>query len=254
MEWADSVSFSSDELTAYISSDRSGSIGDYDEWISTRAQRDATFATPTPLQSLNSAAADGRISVTADGLTAFFDSNPSGGAAAYDIYVATRASTTAEFGSPSLVSVINDTAAIDTSVDISRDGRTIYFARRHGDSLDYKLFRANRSSTEMPFGVAAEVGELNASGDAADPVLSADGLTIFFSSRRSGGQGGYDIWMAKRSTVMDGFGLPVNVQEVSSTVNDWPSWLSNDGCRLYIASDRPGGAGSHDFWVATRPL
>jgi len=41
----------------------------------------------------------------------------------------------------------------------------------------------------------------------------------------------------------------VLVENVNSAGDDGPSWLSPDGCRMYISSDR---AGTNDVFVAQR--
>jgi hypothetical protein len=50
------------------------------------------------------------------------------------------------------------------------------------------------------------------------------------------------------------FGEPVNLgPTVNSSSGDAPSCFSSDGLELYISSDRPGGYGDWDIWVARRP-
>jgi hypothetical protein len=56
--------------------------------------------------------------------------------------------------------------------------------------------RADRAS---PFGTATHVAELSSSSDDWAAALSADGLTIYFSSNRAGGAGGLDVLYATRS-------------------------------------------------------
>jgi hypothetical protein len=51
---------------------------------------------------------------------------------------------------------------------------------------------------------------------------------------------------------MSGFGTPKPVTELNSSRLEYPQWLSVDGCRLYLESDRPGGAGDLDVYVASR--
>ena len=40
---------------------------------------------------------------------------------------------------------------------------------------------------------------------------------------------------------------------VNSAQGDEPGWISADGCRLYLYSNRPGGMGMQDIYVAKRP-
>jgi hypothetical protein len=101
------------------------------------------------------------------------------------------------------------------------------------------------------FGAPSAVAEINTAGLADEhPVVSADGLTIFFSSTRPGGLGNIDVWTAARASSGDPFGTPMDVGAVSSSSKDIPDWISPDGCRLYLHSDRNGGS-PHEY-VATR--
>jgi hypothetical protein len=68
------------------------------------------------------------------------------------------------------------------------------------------------------------------------PVLSADGLTLYFASERAahGGHGGLDIWVATRASDKDPFGPGSLVEELATPGADYPGFLSTDGCRLYF--------------------
>lgn len=84
------------------------------------------------------------------------------------------------------------------------------------------------------------------------PVISADGLTIFYEAATDSASGP-DIYMARRSKPSDPFAQHAKVTELASTSPDGPGWLSPDGCRMYFSSARPGGAGGRDLYVASRP-
>ena len=85
------------------------------------------------------------------------------------------------------------------------------------------------------------------------PNISADGLSLFFASDRPGGLGDNDLWVATRQTTAEPFST---VQHLGSNVNtaldDWGPSISADGLILVFNSNRPGGLGGHDLWVATR--
>jgi Tol biopolymer transport system component len=63
-----------------------------------------------------------------------------------------------------------------------------------------------------------------------------------------------DIWVSTRDSTLDLWSTPVNL---GPTVN-YPGYvtgapaLSWDGTTLYFYSDRPGGFGGRDLYVATR--
>jgi hypothetical protein len=86
------------------------------------------------------------------------------------------------------------------------------------------------------------------------PSLTGDGLTLFYGSSAPGGSGGQDIWMVKRPTLTSPWGTPVNLgPTINSPADDSAPTLSRDGLSLYFASNRAGGRGGWDVWVATRP-
>jgi WD40-like Beta Propeller Repeat len=132
---------------------------------------------------------------------------------------------------------------------LANDG-TLYFART-GAPTNYDLFRADPDGANG-FKKAVPIAELASAQDDSDPVLSPDGLTIYFSSSRAGSLD-TDIWAATRAPAAAGFGPPARVSELSSPARDVPAWISPDGCRMYIISTRPGGPGALDIFVASRP-
>jgi hypothetical protein len=86
-------------------------------------------------------------------------------------------------------------------------------------------------------------------------VISADGLSLYFASNRAGSQGSTnssDVWVARRQTKADAFGTPTNVAELSSPDEDIPSWLSADGCRMYVARMQMDWPTAR-IYTATRP-
>ena len=95
------------------------------------AQADYTFGTPTNLGStVNTASSEGGngLSISADGLSIYFDSDRSSSYGGDDLWVATRATTNDDWtepvniGPPVNVSIISDVSPI-----VSYDGRTLYF-------------------------------------------------------------------------------------------------------------------------------
>ena len=91
------------------------------------------------------------------------------------------------------------------------------------------------------------------SGADFNPFVSRDGLSLYFSSDRPGGYGGFDIWVSHRVMVDDPWGEPQNLGPNVNTpsVENSPA-LSPDGRRLYFQSDRPGGFGKLDLYVSER--
>ena len=236
---------SGDELTLYFN-DFSANTNLF---VATRSSPTAGFSPAMVMSGVNSPTTDERPAVTADGLILIADTATFATGTA-DIGLATRASTAQDFGPLLQVTGINTPNYHEHHAFISADGLTLLFGsdRNFGD---FAPFQATRTSTATAFGPATYLVELDAFGTDSGPVLSADGLEIFFYSNRFGGVGATDIWHATRASPSGPFDPPVLVTELSSTSTDLASWLSPDRCRILFSSDR---LGSHDLWMATRPL
>ena len=79
--------------------------------------------------------------------------------------------------------------------------------------------------------------------------LSSNQDTIFFSSDRPGGKGGFDLYLCVK--LPDGrWGSPVNLGEPINSLydEDYPQFL--DGNKLYFASNRPESIGGFDIFVS----
>lgn len=80
----------------------------------------------------------------------------------------------------------------------------------------------------------------------ADGFLSADGLSLYFASKRSGDS---DLYVARRGSLDDDFGEPAPVLGVNTPSEERMPWLRADERTLYFASNR---LGSYAVYIATR--
>ena len=85
------------------------------------------------------------------------------------------------------------------------------------------------------------------------PLLSSDGLELFFTSDRPGGEGSGDLWVSRRLATGAPWSDPENV---GPKVND-PAWdyghvLSPDGRLLLFTSRRPEETNVTGWWMTTR--
>jgi hypothetical protein len=93
---------------------------------------------------------------------------------------------------------------------------------------------------------------VNSEFDEIGPRLSKDQKSLFFASTRPG-FGEEDIWVSQRDDPEGPWGLPMNLGSiVNSAANERTPSLSRDGHYLFFVSDRPGGSGGLDVWVAWR--
>jgi Tol biopolymer transport system component len=119
------------------------------------------------------------------------------------------------------------------------------------------------ASADFIWGPAVNLGpNVNSSSNDAGPSISADGLTLYFSSDRPGGLGGYDLWLTTRATIDDDWGPAVNLgQPPNSQYSYWEPSISLDELTLYFSDGHspqfgnplPGGlSGEGDIWMVTR--
>jgi len=68
------------------------------------------------------------------------------------------------------------------------------------------------ANAEFIWGPPVNLGpNVNSSANDGGASISADGLTLYFSSNRSGGFGGYDLWCTTRATINDDWDPAVNL-------------------------------------------
>ncbi|MCP4458865.1 MAG: OmpA family protein [Cytophagales bacterium] len=149
--------------------------------------------------------------------------------------------------------IINDPNINEGSLSLSSDGKWVVFAKgntgkasgNNNVNLFFSRFRNNTWSEPRPL----SVNDLD-SWDST-PVLSPDGLTLYFSSNRPGGHGGDDLYVAN----VDRRGRWVDVRnlgpEINTPGNESFPYVSTDG-KLYFSSDGHPGFGNLDLFVATR--
>lgn len=75
---------------------------------------------------------------------------------------------------------------------------------------------------------------------------------MVFTSSRSGGVGGGDIYETGRAAPADTWSAPTT-SSINSIADASAPWLSADARTLYFGTTRTGGQGLQDLWMAIRP-
>lgn len=134
---------------------------------------------------------------------------------------------------------------------LSPDGKYLVFTscdRRDGlGSCDLYLsvLKDNAWSTPINMGPA-----FNSPGWDSQPVFGLDGLSIYFTSTRSGGFGGSDIWMVHELS-RGKWSKPMNIGPAINTINDEASpFIHFDGRTMYFMRDGKEGLGGYDLYIA----
>jgi len=228
------------------------------------ARADYIFGEPTNLgPTVNTSSGEGGgggLSISADGLSLYFDSNRSGGHGGADLWVTTRATTNDDWIAPvNLDSVVNSSSQ-DNSPSISADGLSLYFSSNRSGAVGgsgwsaMDLWVATRETIAHDWETPSNLGPVVNSSDADYmSYISVDGLSLYFSSARPDGLGKRDLWMTTRATTNDDWSEPVNLgPTINTPYNERRMWISSDGLMLLFQSDRPRGTGYAEIYMTTR--
>jgi hypothetical protein len=193
--------------------------------------------------------------LSADGRTMYFASDGTEYAGQLTKLYYTELSDGA-WSEPELVPMPQETEpfAFRKSPCISSDGQTLFFTRAFVSGIyvaDTRIWSSSLVDGEwtQPVDLGDVVNYSDASRMTADPSLSADGQTLYFTSDRPDGYGRADLWT---SSLVDGeWTAPVNLgPSINTEFGEREPSISSDGSLLFFSSDRPGGLGSSDIWFS----
>jgi hypothetical protein len=120
--------------------------------------------------------------------------------------------------------------------------------------LAFLMMTASVFSQSNAFSAVQNMGAvLNSASNETGPMMSPNGLSLYFSSDRAGGLGGIDIYVSQRATLGSAWGVPQNLgATVNSSSNDNITGFSLDGRSMLVNSARAGGMGGPDIWISMR--
>ena len=141
---------------------------------------------------------------------------------------------------------------VEYACSLSASGDALYFARsdqRWGDgnmksSIYYSVKKKGKWSSP-------ELASFSGKYDDSDPYLTQDGNTLYFISQRPFEDIpiSADIWRVKKSD-NGNWGEPMRLPNpINSTSTEFSPRIDGKG-NLYFASDRPGGLGQGDLYIA----
>lgn len=174
-----------------------------------------------------------------------------------DLYYAT-VDAVGNFSDPVAIDDLNSNNH-EGPLTMSKDGNTVYFTSESFKERDFVrekssnskqgqlyLYKATKSGDKWGNITMLPFNDKNFS--TANPSLSRDGKTLYFSSNRPGGQGGIDIW--KVSVTGDSYGDPVNLgKDVNTEGDESFPFISDDNQTLYFASNGKLGLGGYDIFA-----
>jgi len=209
---------SRDGLLLYFSSDRPGGYGEIDLWVAERNSVNDVWNSPTNLgPTINTTRSELSPCLSADGLTLYFeDGNPygvasrAGGPGHYQIWTATRSNGANPWNTPTDLGPPVGSSSVDDYPHLAADGLSLYFTSMRSGQAG--LYVARRADPWTPWLTATNLGsQINQGSWIGGPYLSTNGLRLVFYSDRSGGRGGFDLWMSTRSNITAAWPAPVNL-------------------------------------------
>lgn len=200
---------------------------------------------------VNSEGHDACTSLSPDGKQLFIYLNSEEDGMAGDIYVS-KVSASGKWSAPKRLDKKNiNTTYYEDAACLSPDGKKLYFVSErpkggygHGDI--WVSERIGRSE----WGPAVNLGPVvNTDRDENAIYMHPDGKTLFFSSEGHGSMGEHDLF----KTVYENgqWSKPVNLgYPINSVKQDKSFILSADNKTAYFVSNREGGLGGDDIYVA----
>ena len=205
---------------------------------------------------LNTPFQDGCPIQSPDGLSLYMASNRPGGQGLLDIWVARRESTDDPWGAPENLGEPVNSAADDFCPTPVRGGGLFFVSREAlpgscgmGDIYFTRENPAHGWSEPRNLGCAP--GGPNTALDEQGPsyVENDDDAFLFFSSSSAVVPG--DIYVSQKLSGWN-FGGSTAVSGLNSAANDIQPNVRKDGLEVVFSSNRAGGLGAQDIWVATR--
>jgi hypothetical protein len=161
----------------------------FDIFVCVRQNARASFTTPTPLHTIDTAADELHPWLTSDGRRLYFSRKDKEG---WRVYVASRQAATGAGGfmQPTLV---KELPAGFHHPTLTPDGKTMYL-QGPLDNDRWGLFVSSLKGTSWGEPEALAINSTEAPKGDMSPCLSRDGKLLYFSSDRPGGKGKKDLW------------------------------------------------------------
>lgn len=144
----------------------------------------------------------------------------------------------------------NDFNLIPSSVasKLSLRKKEIFITKNtNGNKELYSLtYKDNKWSNPVKVGP-----NINSKSSVSNACVSPDGNTLYFSSNKEGGYGGYDVYVCER--LSDGsWSKAANLgPNVNTSYDDVSPFIANDGVTLYFSSKGHNTMGGYDVFFTT---
>jgi hypothetical protein len=249
-----------DGLSLYI---YRGAVSSGQIYVSTRTSLTDPFGplTTATLNNLNLPKREFPGSLSSDGLTIYFHSDPLDGTATNsEIYYSKRTNVNDPFPSPQLLNSVTADIYSDSYPKISFDGKSLYFLSDRPGNGPFWIAKRDSPSGDFTRVSQDDFSLINTIFDApktfADGYsISKDELTLYFGLEKIINTVTYRyLRVSRRNSTIEPFPLPDPNDKVLANLNtefaSSPAISPFDN-ELFFTSGRTGGSGSDDIWIAT---
>jgi tetratricopeptide (TPR) repeat protein len=167
-----------------------------------------------------------------------------------DIYISYKKEGSDEWQASNRLPGKVNTDKHDAAVGLSPDGERLFIYRSSENLIGGDIYETDLkdSTWTIPIRMSEKINEEETIEPSAS--LSLDGRTLYFSSNRSRGYGGFDIYRVKM--LPDGrWSLPTNLgPEINTEFDDDAPFIHPDGKTLYFSSEGHENMGGFDVFVS----
>lgn len=217
-----------------------------------RPPASAPFGAPAIVGELSASGAnDFKEALTSDMLEVYFCSDRPGGPGNQDVWVATRASVSDRWSTPTCVLEVSS-PSLETGTAVAADGLTLWISSdRAGGKGGLDIWVSTRSGLGRAWSAPTPVSELNTTADEFARPPAESGL-VMPPSYRSTPSNKYQTFMTSRPNAAAPWTTPARLSEIDTSAIDTDAFLTEDGLVLYFSSDRIV-TNDQDLFVASRP-
>lgn len=224
-----------------------GDVSDLDAPPIDAEMPDAPFATgpfhdPTKVAISGADTREDDVTLTGDMLEMFFESDRVS-AGQSDIYTSRRASITDPWPEPTRVDELS-TPFLETSMEVSTDGLTLYFSSNRPPSMTVDVFVSTRSNRSAPWSAPVLVSALSTATSNDYNAQPWSDTVLFMTSDRQPARGGSDVFRTTRASANDTWDTPAVVSGLDTSRYEGEAFADATGA-VWFTGD---AAGDDDLW------
>jgi predicted outer membrane repeat protein len=187
--------------------------------------------------------------VSPDGLRLYYNYQTG---STFRLMVSERAADSPRWMTGTVISELNQLSNRLITCRLTSDELTIFFGGpdQRGAGAEYDIWMATRPDRHAPFGAPVNMEGLNSPANDLHASPSADGLSLYFASKRSGP---YQLFRSTRESRNAPFGPPVHLPffDTPNGFSMFP-YLSPDGKEFYFMRQTGADRSARDIWVSYR--